>query len=53
MSAFADGLRLAWGTLTALPGPAPRRVDRSVARVAISLGWLVVLPVMAAAAAAG
>ncbi|NLE18662.1 MAG: adenosylcobinamide-GDP ribazoletransferase [Propioniciclava sp.] len=53
MSAFADGLRLAWGTLTALPGPAPRRVDRSVARVAMSLGWLVVLPVMAAAAAAG
>ncbi|MDO5535569.1 MAG: adenosylcobinamide-GDP ribazoletransferase [Propionibacteriaceae bacterium] len=53
MSNVADGLRLAWGTLTALPGPPPGRVDQSVARVAMSLGWLVVLPVMVAAAAAG
>lgn len=53
MGAALDGLRLAWGTLTALPGPAPRRVDRPVARVAMSTGWLVVLPVMAAATAAG
>lgn len=53
MGGFTDGLRLAWGTLTALPGVAPRHVDRPVARVAMSLGWLVVLPVMAVAAAAG
>lgn len=53
MGGFADGLRLAWGTLTALPGPAPRHVDARVARVAMSLGWLVVLPLMAVVAAAG
>lgn len=51
--AVVDGLRLAWGTLTALPGPPPRTVDRAVARVAMSTGWLVVLPVMVAIAAAG
>lgn len=48
-----DGLRLAWGTLTAVPGPAPRRVDASVAAVAMSLGWLVVLPLTLAASALG
>lgn len=48
-----DGLRLAWGTLTAIPGPAPRRVDADVAAVAMSLGWLVVLPVTLAVAALG
>ena len=53
MSSFGDGLRLAWGTLTALPGPAPRRVDRAVARVAMTTGWLVVLPVTAVVAAVG
>lgn len=53
MNTFGDGIRLAWGTLTALPGPAPTRVDRGVARVAMSIGWLVVLPVMVAVAAAG
>lgn len=53
MSTVGDGLRLAWGTLTALPGPAPRRVDRPVARVAMASGWLVVLPVMAVVAAVG
>ncbi len=53
MGTFSNGLRLAWGTLTALPGPAPTRVDRPVARVAMSLGWLVVLPVMGVTAAAG
>ncbi|HHU40295.1 MAG TPA: adenosylcobinamide-GDP ribazoletransferase [Propionibacterium sp.] len=52
-SALGDGLCLAWGTLTALPGPAPSRVDLRVARVAMGAGWLVVLPVMLAAAAGG
>ncbi|GAB3594955.1 adenosylcobinamide-GDP ribazoletransferase [Angustibacter peucedani] len=39
-----DGLRLAVGTLTVLRVPPPARVDRAVAGVAMSLGWLVVLP---------
>lgn len=53
MSAIGDGLRLAWGTLTAIPGPAPRRVGRAEARGAMAAGWLVVLPVTLACAAAG
>ena len=39
-----DGLRLAVGTLTAIPVPPPRRVDRRVAGRAMTLAPLVVLP---------
>jgi len=39
-----DGWRLATGTLTALPVPAPRTVDRSTARAAMLLAPLAVLP---------
>ena len=39
-----DGLRLAVGTLTAIPVPPPRRVDRRVAGQAMTLAPLVVLP---------
>ena len=39
-----DGLRLAVGTLTAIPVAAPRRVDRRVAGRAMTLAPLVVLP---------
>ena len=53
MRTLLDGLRLAWGTLTAIPGPAPSRVDGAVAGVAMSIGWLVVLPVTLACAALG
>lgn len=41
---FLDGVRLAWGTLTAIPGPPPSRVDAGVARVAMASAWLVLLP---------
>ncbi len=37
----ADGVRLAVGTFTIVPVPAPRRVDSAVARAAILLGPLV------------
>ncbi|WP_185996277.1 adenosylcobinamide-GDP ribazoletransferase [Nocardioides campestrisoli] len=39
-----DGWLLAVGTLTALPVPPPRRVDRSTARVAVLVAPLAVLP---------
>lgn len=39
-----DALRLALGTLTALPVPAPRRVDRSTARGAMLLAPLAAAP---------
>ena len=39
-----DGLRLAVGTLTAIPVAPPRRVDRRVAGRAMTLAPLVVLP---------
>ena len=50
--AVVDGLRLAWGTLTAHPGPR-FRVQGSRAGFTMSTGWFVVLPVMVAIAAAG
>ena len=53
MSALTDGGKLAWGTLTAIPGPHPGQVERAEARVAMSLGWLVVLPVTLACATLG
>lgn len=53
MSSLPDGLRLAVGTLTALRVPPPRRVDRSVARAAMLLAPVAVLPLGVAAAAAG
>lgn len=40
----ADGLLLAVGTLTAVPVPAPSRIDRSVARWAMTLAPIAVLP---------
>lgn len=39
-----DGVRLAVGTLTALPVTAPRRVDRSVTGIAMVVAPLAVLP---------
>ena len=51
--ALRDGVRLAWGTLTAIPGPAPLRVDAAVARVAMAGAWLVVLPLTLACALTG
>ncbi len=42
--AWLDGVRLAWGTLTAIPGPPPSTVDRPVARAAMLGAWLVVAP---------
>ena len=41
---MTDGLRLAFGTLTALPVPPPRRVDRRVAGQAMALAPLAALP---------
>lgn len=41
---FGDGVRLALGTLTALPTPPPRRVDRSVTGVAMVVAPLAVIP---------
>lgn len=48
-----DGLRLAWGTLTAIPGPAPRHVDARVARVAMLAAPAVVLPLTVVVAMVG
>ncbi|AKT52096.1 adenosylcobinamide-GDP ribazoletransferase [Arsenicicoccus sp. oral taxon 190] len=45
---WADGLRLAWGTLSAVPVPPPRRVDRPVAGAAMLLAPLAALPLVAA-----
>jgi adenosylcobinamide-GDP ribazoletransferase len=41
-----DGLRLAFGTLTAIPVPAPTRVDRRVAGRAMALAPLTQLPLV-------
>jgi adenosylcobinamide-GDP ribazoletransferase len=48
-----DGVRLAIGTLTAVPVKAPRTVDRSSARVAMIVAPLAVLPIAVAAGAVG
>ena len=49
MTVLGDGLRLAVGTLTVLPVPAPRRTDRPVAAVAMVVAPGAVLPVAVAA----
>jgi adenosylcobinamide-GDP ribazoletransferase len=41
-----DGLRLAFGTLTAIPVPAPTRIDRSVAGRAMALAPITQLPLI-------
>ena len=41
----ADGLRLAVGTFTAIPVPAPRRITRPTARAAMILAPLATLPI--------
>ncbi|WP_036555901.1 adenosylcobinamide-GDP ribazoletransferase [Nocardioides insulae] len=46
-----DGVLLAAGTLTAVPVPAPRTVDRAAARVAMLIAPLAVLPLGVAVAA--
>lgn len=51
--ALPDGLLLAVGTLTAVRVPAPSRVDRPVARVAMITAPLAVLPLAGLAAAIG
>jgi adenosylcobinamide-GDP ribazoletransferase len=49
-----DGLRLAFGTLTVLPVPAPSRVDRTAARTAMLAGPLTaLLPATALAGVGG
>ena len=53
MNALPDGLRLAAGTLTALRFPPPGRVDRAVARSAMLLAPIAVLPLGIAAALIG
>lgn len=45
MSRLGDAVRLAIGTFTAVPVPAPRRVDRSTAGLAVLLAPVAVLPV--------
>ncbi len=50
---IADGLRLAVGTLTALPIRPPGQIDRAAARVAMIAAPLAVLPIALLAAAAG
>lgn len=50
---LTNGLRLAVGTLTALPVPAPGRVGRPEARVAMLTAPLAVLPIAACAGLAG
>ena len=50
---LVDGVRLAVGTLTAVPVPAPRRIDRNVAAVAMTLAPLAgLVPGLAAGATA-
>ncbi|WP_245633766.1 adenosylcobinamide-GDP ribazoletransferase [Amycolatopsis jejuensis] len=49
MTRVGDGVRLAFGTLTTVPVPAPRRIDRSVAGVAMVLGPVAAVPLAAAA----
>ncbi|HEY5247819.1 MAG TPA: adenosylcobinamide-GDP ribazoletransferase, partial [Dermatophilaceae bacterium] len=41
-----DGLKLAFGTLTAIPVPAPSRIDRQVAGRAMTLAPLTQLPLV-------
>jgi adenosylcobinamide-GDP ribazoletransferase len=53
VSSLPDGLRLAVGTLTAWRVPPPGRMDRPVARAAMLLAPVAVLPLGVAAAAAG
>lgn len=53
MSTLTDGVRLAWGTLTAIPGPAPTKVEAGEARVAMTAAWAVVLPLTTVCALAG
>lgn len=50
---LGDGLRMAVGTLTALPVPAPSRIDRRVAAVAMLLAPVAGLVPAVAAAAVG
>lgn len=45
MSRFGDSVRLSVGTFSAVPVPAPRRVDRATAGVAIAIAPLAVIPV--------
>jgi len=45
---MGDGLRLAFGTLTAIPVPAPTRIDRRVAGRAMALAPLTQLPLVGA-----
>ena len=52
MRAWREGLRLAVGTLSRLPLPPPSRVDQPVARVAMLLAPVAVLPLVAVWAAA-
>lgn len=51
-AALRDGIRLALGTLTVLPVPPPRTVDRASASVAMTLAPLAALPLAAVAALA-
>lgn len=44
MTGLRDGLRMALGTLTALPVPAPRVIDRRVAAVAMLLAPVAAVP---------
>ncbi|MTB88588.1 adenosylcobinamide-GDP ribazoletransferase [Aeromicrobium senzhongii] len=45
MSRFSDAVRLSAGTFSAVPVPAPRRVDRETAGIAVAIAPLAVLPV--------
>jgi len=45
VSRFSDAVRLSAGTFSAVPVPAPRRVDRTTAGVAVTIAPLAVLPV--------
>jgi adenosylcobinamide-GDP ribazoletransferase len=53
VTAFVDGLRLAVGTLTTVRVPPPGRVDRAVARTAMLLAPVAVVPLGVAAALVG
>lgn len=45
MSRLGDAVRLSVGTFSAVPVPAPRRVDRPTAGIAVAISALAVLPV--------
>ena len=49
MTPLTDGIRLAVGTLTTVPIPAPRKIDRRVAGAAMTLGPFAALPLAAVA----